>query len=54
MAARHWTYMISGDGGMKLHPMIELAKYYEHRKDIGAALEMTKSHGDCSQDGRVG
>jgi uncharacterized protein YprB with RNaseH-like and TPR domain len=43
MAERHWTCMISRDGGMKLHPMIELAKYYEHRKkDIGAALEMTE------------
>jgi len=42
-AAEHWKRMISDSDAFSLYPVIELAKYYEHRcKDLDKALEMTE------------
>jgi len=39
-AVRHWEGMIRNASNLSIYPMIELAKYYEHReKDIPRALE---------------
>jgi len=39
-AVRHWEKMLDGGGCFDLFPLIELAKYYEHReKNVGKALE---------------
>lgn len=42
-AVEHWNRMISESETLSLYPVIELAKYYEHKsKDIDKALEMTE------------
>jgi len=41
-AIRHWEDMISNKEALCIFPLIELAKYYEHKaKDIPKAIEMT-------------
>lgn len=42
-AVEHWNNMIEQSGNYDLFPMIELAKYYEHKeKNIKKALEITE------------
>ncbi|NMB96119.1 MAG: hypothetical protein GYA02_05855 [Clostridiaceae bacterium] len=42
-AVEHWNRMLEQDDTFDLYPMIELAKYYEHKeKNIAKALEITE------------
>ncbi|NJD04591.1 MAG: hypothetical protein FIA99_18800, partial [Ruminiclostridium sp.] len=40
-ALEHWKSMVEGSSGFNLLPMVEMAKYYEHKeKNAGKALEI--------------
>jgi len=42
-AVEHWERMASGSGLLSLFPLVELAKYYEHKaKDIKKAIEIVE------------
>jgi uncharacterized protein YprB with RNaseH-like and TPR domain len=42
-AVEHWNSILADPGTLNIYPMIELAKYYEHKlKDIGKALEIAE------------